>query len=370
MSSRRITENRVRMGGIINDITDRKRAEEKMQQANEQLVLWVNELKQRNSEATLLNEMGDLLQSCVAIENVYMIVKQFGVELFPEQSGALYILEPDVNILEVVSTWGNNPARETEFTPDACWALRRNRIQSVTDARFKVRCDHVETELPFPYLCIPMMAQSEILGMLHIRGSVDQPIENLTQLASMFAGRVALAISNLRLSEKLRRQSIRDPLTNLFNRRYMEEMMKRELRRATRHNRPIGVIMMDIDHFKDYNDQFGHTAGDVMLRKFGSFLHVHIRGEDIACRYGGEEFIAVLVEASLSDTLRRAHLLCEGISQISVYHGELKLTGITASLGVASFPEHGETMQELIEAADKALYRAKRNGRNQVMVAE
>ncbi|MCJ7626012.1 MAG: PAS domain-containing protein, partial [Anaerolineaceae bacterium] len=115
MCSRRITENRVRMDGIINDITDRKRAEEKMQQANEQLVLWVNELKQRNSEATLLNEMGDLLQSCVAIENVYMIVMQFGVELFPEQSGALYILEPNVNLLEVVSTWGNNPASETEF---------------------------------------------------------------------------------------------------------------------------------------------------------------------------------------------------------------------------------------------------------------
>jgi diguanylate cyclase (GGDEF)-like protein len=153
------------------------------------------------------------------------------------------------------------------------------------------------------------------------------------------------------LSEKPRRQSIRDPLTGLFNRRYMEEIMKRELRRANRHDRPVGVIMMDIDHFKDYIDMFGHTASDALLKDLGDFLQVHIRGEDIACRYGGEEFIAVLVEASLDATLKRAQILCEGINQISVHHGELRLGGITASLGVASFPEHGQTMQELIEAA-------------------
>ncbi len=167
----------------------------------------------------------------------------------------------------------------------------------------------------------------------------------------------------------MRRQSIRDPLTGLYNRRYLEEMLARELRRASRHDRPIGIIMADIDHFKEFNDQFGHAAADSVLKEVGKFLQMQIRGEDTICRYGGEEFVAVLVEASLDDTHRRADILRKGIEALNVQYGDISLDGITVSLGVSAFPQHGRNAQTLIESADNALYQAKHAGRNCVKTA-
>ena len=369
LKSRKIIENRIRLDGVISDITERKRADEILQQTNEQLRLWVNELKQRNSEVTLLNEMGDLLQSCLSTENIYMVVKQFAHELFPGQSGALYILDSSLNLLEAVISWGDSPPVETVFSPEDCWGLRRNQLQAITDPNIQIRCDHIGVNEKRPYLCVPMTAQTETLGLLHIRGTENASIDHLKQLALMMAGRIAMALSNIRLSETLRKQSIRDPLTGLFNRRYLEEMLGRELRRALRYNRPIGLIYLDIDHFKIFNDTYGHGAGDAVLRELGSFLQSQIRGEDIACRYGGEEFIIMLAEASLSDTFKRAENLCADIRQLRVGYGDKSLGNITVSMGVSGFPELGDEAEVLIESADKALYKAKKAGRNRVVLA-
>ena len=370
LKSRKIIENRIRLDGVISDITERKRADEILQQTNEQLRLWVNELKQRNSEVTLLNEMGDLLQSCLSTENIFMVVKQFTNELFPGQSGALYILDSSLNLLEAVISWGDSPPIETVFSPEDCWGLRRNQLQAITDPNIQIRCDHIGINEKRPYLCVPMTAQTETLGLLHIRGTEKEPIDHLKQLALMMAGRIAMALSNIRLSETLRKQSIRDPLTGLFNRRYLEEMLGRELRRALRYNRPIGLIYLDIDHFKIFNDTYGHGAGDAVLRELGSFLQSQIRGEDIACRYGGEEFIIMLAEASLEDTFKRAENLCANIRQLRVGYGDKSLGNITVSMGVSGFPDLGDEAEKLIESADKALYKAKKAGRNQVILAK
>ena len=179
-----------------------------------------------------------------------------------------------------------------------------------------------------------------------------------------------MALSNLKLHETLRSQSIRDPLTGLFNRRFMEESLELEIRRATRNQRPLGVIMIDLDHFKHFNDTFGHEAGDTLLRELGSFLQGNIRAEDIACRYGGEEFTLILPEGTAEVTQQRANFLREAVKRMDVTHRGRPLGRITISMGVSIFPEHGRTRDALLEAADEALYRSKDQGRDRVTIAK
>lgn len=217
------------------------------------------------------------------------------------------------------------------------------------------------------------------MGILHLRGQSSRPVQiretqlSLTeakqQLAMAMADSVVLALANLKLRISLRDQAIRDPLTGLFNRRYLEETLEREFNRASRIKRSVGVIMLDLDHFKGFNDTFGHEAGDVLLRQLGTFLKQHLRGGDIACRYGGEEFALILPEVSPATLRRRAEQLREGIKRIIVPYQGRNLDTLTMSLGVAMFPEHGATGQRVLTAADAALYEAKRTGRDRVVIA-
>jgi diguanylate cyclase (GGDEF)-like protein len=188
------------------------------------------------------------------------------------------------------------------------------------------------------------------------------------QLALALAEDMALALANLRLRETLRSQAIRDSLTGLFNRRYLEETLERELNRVKRQKTPLGVIMMDLDHFKAYNDAFGHGAGDELLSALGKLLKTHIRGEDIACRYGGEEFLVIMPGSSMEVAQQRAEVFRQAIKKM--HHQYQELQPITLSLGVAANPGHGDTGAQLIRAADAALYRAKQAGRDRVVVAE
>jgi diguanylate cyclase (GGDEF)-like protein len=169
---------------------------------------------------------------------------------------------------------------------------------------------------------------------------------------------------------RLRELSIRDPLTGLFNRRYLEESLALEMIRAARKHYPIGVIMADIDHFKRFNDTYGHAAGDEVLVQIANLLHTHVRSSDVTCRYGGEEFILILPDASLEITQMRAEQIQEGARQLHVQYEGQTLEAVTLSLGVAVFPDHGATIDALLGAVDTALYRAKRDGRDRVMAAD
>jgi len=168
----------------------------------------------------------------------------------------------------------------------------------------------------------------------------------------------------------LRELSVRDPLTGLFNRRYMEETLDRELRRAERKALPLGIIMIDLDYFKRFNDTHGHPAGDALLRQLGAFLRAHIRNSDIACRYGGDELILILPEASLEASCDRAEQVRLHLKQAAVYHEGHQLEPVALSLGVAAFPNQGRDRASLIEAADAALYAAKDAGRDRVAAAK
>jgi diguanylate cyclase (GGDEF)-like protein len=195
-------------------------------------------------------------------------------------------------------------------------------------------------------------------------------MESKQRLAAAVAEQIAMALANLNLRETLRHQSIRDSLTGLFNRRYMEETLERELHRGKRKGAPVGIIMLDLDHFKMFNDTFGHLAGDALLRAVGEFLQARVRGEDIVCRHGGEEFAVILPEASLESTRQRAEHLRDGVKILEVQHRGQSLGTITLSAGVAAFPDHGATAEVVLREADAALYRAKADGRDRVVVAQ
>lgn len=172
---------------------------------------------------------------------------------------------------------------------------------------------------------------------------------------------IAAQARQLALSEALlREESIRDFLTNLFNRRYLEETLRREIQQVARKHAPLGIIMLDVDHFKHLNDTLGHAAGDVVLRELGAFLTRQVRQSDIACRYGGDEFVLVLPNTSRETTTERAEQLREGVKNLN-----LPLS-ITISLGVAIFPEDGDRGELLLQSADEALYQAKHTGGNHV----
>jgi diguanylate cyclase (GGDEF)-like protein len=221
-----------------------------------------------------------------------------------------------------------------------------------------------------------LAAQGETLGVLYVE-NVSEPAVNagpdqmgfLERQATAVAERISLALANLRLREVLRGQSIRDPLTGLFNRRFMEESLERELRRAMRGKQQVALLMLDIDHFKRFNDTFGHQAGDALLRALGNLLKESTRGQDVVCRYGGEEFAFVLAGASLDAARKRAELLREEIKQLNVRHGGQPLGAVTLSIGIAVFPDNADSAESLLKAADNALYRAKEQGRDRIISA-
>ncbi len=359
--------------GIAQDITERKQISEALQQANEKLTGWVDELQQRNDEITLLSHMSDLLQVCLTLEEAYEVMTKVLPCLFPNSSGGIFTISESRNLVEAVAVWGSDFNSQMLFTPQDCIALRRGQPylaghNLAGHGGSSLGCRHFHPPLSQATFCIPLVAHGETMGLLYL--SFVEPLQqNQQQLAITVSRQIGLAMANLKLRETLQHQSIRDALTGLFNRRYLEESLPREIQRALRKQQTLGIIMLDIDNFKRFNDTFGHEAGDIVLQEVGLFLRTNTRESDIACRYGGEELTLVLPEASLLDTLQRAEQIRTGIEHLNVQHRHQSLGRITASLGVACFPEHDLTGEGIIKAADAALYRAKAQGRNRVVVA-
>jgi diguanylate cyclase (GGDEF)-like protein len=353
------------------DITERKQMEASLLEANEQLRQFLNELQRRNREIVLLNEMGRLLQTHQTAEQAYAMIGELSRQLFPHTTGALYLLNSTGTLASAVTSWGDLPETSRAFVPQDCLALRRGLTHPLQEDRAGANCRHLAEPLPTISFCLPMQVRGEIQGALHVE-SQDQ--ENLDaakhQLAYAVVEQIGMALTNLRLREALVEQSIRDPLTELYNRRYMEEALRQHLSRVTRQLHPLGIIMIDIDYFKPFNDRYGHTIGDLLLHELGLFLQRRIRTEDIACRYGGEEFILIMPDAFSEIARQRAEALRQEVKQLRVQDEDQSYGGITLSLGVAIYPEHGRTIDSVIRAADAALYRAKEQGRDRVVLAQ
>ena len=367
-------EGRIRIALI--DITERKLADEKVKQAHETLLVVNKKLQERNYQNSVLTEMRELLQSCSTIQEMPPIIKVPITKMFPNTDGALFLMNNSRTNLQSVARWGDFPedVDDNIFAPDACWGLRRGRIYVIEDMKIGPICPHLKHPPVAAYICLPLAAKGEMLGLLHLRTKPfiqgedkHSIISELKEIAVIFAEYLSLSIANIILWEKLADQSIRDPLTSLFNRRYMEETIQREILRAARKQTKIGVIMADIDHFKKFNDTHGHKTGDELLVKLADFFKLKIRGSDIAFRYGGEEFILILPESSAEDTYKRAEYLREEVKNMNVYFHDQLLPAITLSMGIAIYPDHGIELNDLIRVADKALYKAKEQGRDKVI---
>ena len=355
---------------VSRDMSKRKQAESRLQEVNEQQQTWIDELEQRTHEITLLSEMSEVLQACLTVEEAYNAVFYLLPPLFPDLPGSIYTISASKNIVESVAHWGNLPTSEKVFELDDCWALRRGQIHFVENTDNPgLLCKHLHEVKPREYCCVPMMAQGEALGILYLASSGGQITEIKRKLVVTVAEQISLALANLKLREQLKSQSIQDPLTGLFNRRYLETTLDRELQRARRNQQPLSIIMLDVDHFKRFNDTFGHEAGDAVLRELGQLLQASIRGSDFACRYGGEELTLVMPGASLEVTVARAEQLRQGVKQLQIKYQGQPLGKVSLSLGVASFPEHGTSAESVMRAADGALYKAKNLGRDRVEVA-
>ncbi|MCU1303289.1 MAG: diguanylate cyclase with sensor [Candidatus Sulfotelmatobacter sp.] len=342
-------------------------ARKELDQQNERMM---SELRERTQRATMLAKMGELLQSCISRDEVFAGALGFAPKIFPAAPGAIALLDASRSVAEVIGSWSDCQLPAAVFEPAACWALRTGHPHLVVAGDSTAPCTHA-VGVKNTYLCIPILAQGETLGILHIQATEGAPhIESSDlSLKTTFAGQVGLSIANIRLREALRTQSVRDALTGLYNRRYLEEVLEREVRRAARAAQCLGILMIDLDHFKNFNDTYGHDAGDAVLRETAMFLSKGIRAEDFVCRFGGEEFVVILPTADMEASRARAERLRLKMRELTVMHLGKSLGMVTISVGVASFPQHGMSPKELMASADAALYEAKRGGRDQVAVA-
>lgn len=343
----------------------REQAQTSLYQTNERLQDSLAELRVRGDAAQSIALLGELLQTCRNTNEALTLAARHLKQLFPGVSGSIGLFTRARDGIDIRSTFGETSGMH-DFPPDNCWALRRGRLHHSNRGLSEPRCDHVPENLRDAY-CFPLIAQGETLGLLSLGGERPDSLSEMEcQTVRTIAEQLSLALANLQLQETLRHQSLHDPLTGLFNRRYMEDSLVRETARARRNKQPLSIVMLDIDHFKRFNDTHGHEGGDALLAAFGQLIAGHARGEDIACRYGGEEFALILPGANLAVAAERAEELRVALKQLDIEMRGKPLGPVSLSAGVASFPEHGDQGIKVMAVADAALYRAKQNGRDRV----
>lgn len=351
--------------GITQDISETKKIQAEAVKLNQQLAEQISTLELWHKVRIELGKMNEFLQACLTIDEAKLVLSDLLPILFPHTHGAVYLMNNSKNLLNAIAVWGLSHS-DNNFEPNECWSLRRSNPHLVKSAASGLSCTHVRHPNSWtPTLCQPMIAKGKTLGMLYLRFDALATVnESVRELAETVAQNIAMSVANLTLQEELRYQSLRDPLTGLFNRRYLQESLAKEIERARRKQNFIGVMMLDIDYFKRFNDTYGHSAGDRILQKVASYLISEIRQYDIACRYGGEELILVMPDASIEDIVVRAEEIRLGVNKLRLEHKGQNLGSICISIGVSCFPDDGVNTDDLINAADKALYQAKKEGRN------
>ena len=340
-------------------------------------------LRQNNQDLALLNRMSQVLQTCPTEQDTYSVVTDICTQLFPGSSGHLLILNDADATLETVAYWGkpSSALRQLHLADLDFVFLEKNHVVDHPDVgQIYSRIGYSQQERQ---VYVPVSSRETILAVLILSFESEkspeelkdfkddwrQGVESKQMLITEIVEYYALALVNLRLREMLRIESIHDPLTGLYNRRHMEAALEREVHRSQRHQTSVSILMFDIDHFKAFNDTYGHEAGDAVLRGIGGVLKCNSRREDIACRYGGEEFLLILPDTTLEDATKRAEHLLKKVRQHNFVYQE-KTLSVTISIGVAAYPLHGPGIHSPVNTADAALYQAKEDGRNQIVVAD
>lgn len=378
---RREAENALKaVNEVLEERVDARTRE--LKRVNERLQAWVKKLEQRNQEISILNSLGEMLQGCSSMAGTLKAVLGAVQQLFPGSTGKMAQYNDRTGMFETCLSWGGAvDCFSQELRREDCTALRSGRMVSCGFRNRCVGCSRRDGAPEKRGVCNPLIVRDKMVGLIHLQYTLDQVESDLKgvehdqkkaqqELIGAISDPISLAVANLHLQEELRAQSLIDPLTGLFNRRHIDHSLEREISWARRTGTTIALVMLDVDHFKAFNDCHGHQAGDLVLKALGALLKENIRGGDIACRYGGEEFMLILPDASLDGALKRSEDLRSRIEEkLRLRHGGRKLGVVTASIGVAVYPKDGSSGRELVAAADKALYQAKHEGRNQVVAA-
>lgn len=346
-------------------VSDQVESQQQLEVANAELKKNGETLRERGEVIELLGGMAHRMQAARTDEELAAIIRVFVPRVLPDLSGVLYAHNNSRNLLVPIAGWGSVDALPDSFAPDQCWALRRGQSHFVTEAGSDIVCGHADEDET--YHCEPLLAGGEVIGVLYLRGAIEA--EGRFRL-TVLSENIASALVNHRLQRSLREQTIRDPLTGLFNRRYMEETLALEISRSARSGVPLALAMCDVDHFKRYNDEFGHDAGDAVLQAVAAEMRSRFRDGDVVCRFGGEEFTIIAPGTTAEAMMARVEAVRHAISELSVRQGGRTLGATSMSFGIAVW---NATMDKegaaLIQAADAALYQAKRAGRNRAQIS-
>jgi diguanylate cyclase (GGDEF)-like protein len=355
----------------FSNVTALKESEKALQQANQELEKQINTLQQRNQEMLLLSEMSDFLQTCLTVEEACLAIADLIQPLFPGCDGSLFLRNSVSTQIEKIVSWGKDFNQQQSFAVEDCWGLRRGRSHWIHGNRLKLCCNHIGSIHFFAgSLCIPLLALGKTLGLLYLSAEQEEFLRpDKQQLARMVGEQIASVIANLQLRATLEYQSIRDPLTGLYNRRHLDVSLPKVIELAQQQQQPVGIIMLDIDYFRSINNNYGHEGGDYVLQSVGKLLQdIGTESNALVCRYGGEEITLILSGFNLGETSNLAQTIRQAMANLRVDYNGLEIN-LTASLGVACFPDHGYLGTSVLREADKALLHAKENGRNQVAIA-
>lgn len=326
-------------------------------------------IRQRTNEIELMHRLANMLAACNNMVEAQKIVSDVLPRILGNVNGSVSLMRASRNQLVTQLDWGEEWPGSRSFAPDECWSLRKGRVYQSNDEFHTLSCEHMENVGDNQTLCIPLTAHGNTIGIMHLYfGSSEIEIDEITeQLAFSVAEHLGLALANLSLQEKLRSQALSDPLTGLFNRRFFEQKLTEHAMNSATSEQPLSLLMLDLDHFKRFNDNFGHDAGDFVLKEISALLKRSVGDDEIACRLGGEELAVLLPQSNMKQATEFANTLCEAVRSLHLEHKGLSLGQLGVSIGVSTYPKPSSDMESLVKMADQALYMAKDLGRSRVV---
>ena len=313
----------------------------------------------------LLARMTQRFQDCESFADVINVAELFAPNIAPGVSGRLYIVDRASWEMRCAAEWLSPEGEKKPFHPDACWAIRRGQSHPPVNGEPDVACSHLPASQMHQSLCVPLIAQGEAIGLLSFQNISPDTAPSRAYLELM-AEALGLALANQRLRDALLEKALFDPLTGLRNRHHLEDTLRTQMTQAMRNKEPISCLMIDIDHFKSINDRFGHEAGDQVIKSVATIIQRAVHDTGLAFRYGGEEFLALLTGADEEAAHVCATKIYDGVQALSPHYGLTEIGPVDVSIGIASYPQHAQS-DNLLRAADVALYRAKELGRSRIV---
>lgn len=342
--------------------------EEELQKVNQKLEQDRNSLQKINNKIILITEFSETLIACANEHEIIEAISSYISEILNFSKGALYLFNRLDNEFELKTFWGESQnSFKLKFNTRECWGMRNGTLHEKNSFHPAVQCQHLpEFQPAISYICMPVIAHNEVYGLISLQvENVNFQASMVNVIVNMVSKTIAIAVANVNLQQLLKDQALHDTLTGLYNRRFFDDYLKRQIINAQREKQEFGIILFDIDNFKQANDTYGHEVGDTILHRLGMLLSKIIRANDVVCRYGGEEFVCVLSNSSSALTKKRGEEIRVAVSKL--FEGPMP-PRTTISVGVSAYPSDGATACELIEAADKAMYVAKRMGKNRLVM--